>query len=229
MARIRSQDAIDLSVADFSEIGDSRLRGATEDRIRLVFHGDETILRGDFDFNRKGQLTGGTIQSIDFGFGQYDGMKVTGLDLSLKAFSKASGTSTLDDDAVLLGKMIAGNDRISGSDENDVLQGGDGDDLIHGGEGRDDLFGNAGADTFHYSEMADSFDQVGYGVDKIFGFSQIEGDRIDLRDVGNFNFDDLTIIHRDTETAVLVPATPGYTMTIELDGVINLTAADFIL
>lgn len=222
-------DLIDLSVADFSEIGDSRIRGANESRIRLVLHGDETVLRGDFDFNKKGQLSGGEISSIEFGFGQYDGVKMSSLDLSLKAFSKVSGSADLTDDAALLAKILVGNDKITGGDENDDIRGGDGNDQIHGGFGRDDLYGGAGADTFHYSDMDDSFDEFGYGVDKIFGFSQSEGDKIDLRDVGNFDFEDLTITQKATETVIEVPAMPGYSMTIELDGSITLTAADFIL
>lgn len=232
MARISTwfgMGVIDLSTADFSDLGDSRVRGATEGRIKLVLHGDETIIRGDFEFNRKGQLSGGEISSIEFGFGQYDGVKMSGLDLSLRAFSKASGTESLEDDVALLAKMLAGDDKITGVDENDDIRGGDGNDIITGGFGRDDLYGGAGADTFRYRDMDDSFDEPGYGVDKIFGFSQTEGDKIDLRDVGNFDFSELTITQKGTETVIEVPATPGYTMTIELDGVINLTASDFIL
>jgi Ca2+-binding RTX toxin-like protein len=232
MTRISSwmgQSEVDLSTADFSEIGESRVRGASEGRIKLVYQGDETILRGDFEFNRKGQLSGGEISSIDFGFGQFDGVKMTDLDISLKAFSKASGSSSLSDDASLLAEMLSGNDHIVGGFENDDLRGGGGNDTIHGGSGRDDLYGGAGADTFHYSDMNDSFDEVGYGVDKIFEFSQSDGDKIDLRDVGNFSFSDLTITQEGSETVIEIPAMMGYTMTIELDGSFTLTAADFIL
>jgi Ca2+-binding RTX toxin-like protein len=220
---------IDLSTADFSEIGDSRVRFASEGRIKLVFQGDDTILRGDFEFNKNGQLSGGEVSSIDFGFGQFDGVKMTDLDISLKAISKASGSSSLADDATLLSKMLRGDDHIVGGSENDDIRGGSGNDTIHGGFGRDDLYGGAGADTFHYSDMDDSFDEVGYGVDKIFEFSQYDGDRIDLRDVGNFNFNELTISQQGSETVVEIPAMMGYTMTIELDGAFTLTEADFIL
>jgi Ca2+-binding RTX toxin-like protein len=223
------QSEVDLSTADFSEIGESRVRGASEGRIKLVYQGDETILRGDFEFNKKGQLSGGEISSIDFGFGQFDGVKMTDLNISLKALSKASGSASLSDDASLLSTMLRGNDHIVGGFENDDLRGGSGNDTIHGGYGRDDLYGGAGADTFHYSDMNDSFDEVGYGVDKIFEFSQADGDRIALRDVGNFNFSDLAITQEGSETVIEIPAMMGYTMTIDLDGSFTLTEADFIL
>lgn len=221
--------ALDLSAADFSDLGDSRVRSATETRIKVVLHGDETIIRGHFDFNKKGHLSGGEVTSIEFGFGQYDGFKITDLSIGLKALSKASGSASLGDDAKLAEKMLSGNDTIVGGTENDVLAGSAGNDILHGGQGRDDLYGGSGADLFHYSGMNDSFDFLPYGVDKIHDFSQADGDKIDLRDLGNFDFADLTITQKTGETMVEIPAMPGYTMTIDLAGNITLTEADFLL
>lgn len=219
---------VDLSSADFSDLAGSRMRSANESRIKLTLDGDVAILRGDFEFNKKGQLIGGEITSIDFGFGPYDGVKFSDISINIKALSKASATSSLADDRRIFEKMFAGDDEINGGFQNDDLRGGAGNDTLFGGEGGDDLHGGAGADIFHYTDIMDSFPGQGFGVDKIDDFSQTEGDKIDLRDIDNFSFDDLIITQANGETTIEAESF-GYSIVIELVGTINLTASDFIL
>lgn len=63
-----------------------------------------------------------------------------------------------------------GNDELIGGSGNDVLRGGSGGDWLTGGAGDDEISGGAGADSIRISE----------GNDLIFGFSVIEGDRLEL-------------------------------------------------
>jgi Ca2+-binding RTX toxin-like protein len=72
-----------------------------------------------------------------------------------------------------------GNDVLLGGDGNDTLSGGIGNDLVEGGTGRDFLTGGDGLDRFrfddgHFSGTTD------VTADRIFDFSQSQGDRIDL-------------------------------------------------
>ncbi|MBX2833509.1 MAG: type I secretion C-terminal target domain-containing protein, partial [Micavibrio sp.] len=91
----------------------------------------------------------------------------------------------------------AGNDLIEGGDQNDTLRGGDdndvlyggihGDDLyggagtdhLHGDAGNDDLWGGAGADTFFLTVADDTFGSQ----DRVYDFSLVDGDMIDLSDL----------------------------------------------
>lgn len=79
----------------------------------------------------------------------------------------------------------AGNDYLYGEDGDDTLYAGTGDDFLRGGNGNDLLvmdtgthtaYGDAGADTYGWT-AADS------GVDKIYGFSAAEGDKLNLTDI----------------------------------------------
>lgn len=71
---------------------------------------------------------------------------------------------------VLYGNL--GADTIFGGQGDDTIYGGQGDDLIFGGAGSDVLYGNLGADRFVFNPND--------GADRIFGFNQAEGDRLDL-------------------------------------------------
>lgn len=89
-------------------------------------------------------------------------------------------------------------DMIYGNDANNTLEGGDGADRIVGGAGNDTIIGDsdrdattggAGADTFVFRTV-DDFD-MGLGAqygDKINDFSQAEGDRVDLSELGDLTF-----------------------------------------
>lgn len=70
-----------------------------------------------------------------------------------------------------------GDDRLIGSGGVDVMRGGSGDDMLIGGQGVDHLRGGVGADSFVYGHWKQSTEA---GLDVIGGFSQDEGDRIDI-------------------------------------------------
>ncbi|GJE61386.1 calcium-binding protein [Methylobacterium trifolii] len=82
------------------------------------------------------------------------------------------------DDAVL-GNL--GNDVVLGNLGNDTLFGGQGSDTLYGGQGNDVLFGDFGNDVLSGDLGADRyvFGQNS-GADLVLGFSQAQGDRLDL-------------------------------------------------
>ncbi|NGM21574.1 bifunctional metallophosphatase/5'-nucleotidase [Roseomonas stagni] len=84
---------------------------------------------------------------------------------------------TLDggnDADLLLGE--GGADLLLGGAGTDRLHGGSGNDTLVGGAGADAMVGDAGADVFRFLAYADSVTET----DRIFDFSQAQGDRIDL-------------------------------------------------
>ncbi|MGV0761328.1 calcium-binding protein [Tistrella mobilis] len=88
------------------------------------------------------------------------------------------GGSAFDD--VLRGDAAA--NKLVGFDGADSLDGRGGNDEIHGRGGADVLTGGTGRDRFVYLDASDST-FPGAGRDIITDFSQIEGDRIDLRSI----------------------------------------------
>ena len=101
---------------------------------------------------------------------------------------------------------LMGDDRLIGGSGNDVLRGGSGDDWLIGGTGDDEISGGAGADSIRLSE----------GNDLIFGFSVIEGDRLELESGMTFS---LAVVDGSTQ----VRTTLGVTT---LDGFADLTAVN---
>ncbi|GJE59121.1 hypothetical protein MPOCJGCO_1208 [Methylobacterium trifolii] len=102
---------------------------------------------------------------------------------------------TLNDTFLAFG----GNDTVSGGGGNDVLFGNQGDDVLFGNLGNDTLFGGQGADTLYGGQGNDLlFGDLGNdvlsgdlgadryvfgqnsGIDLVLGFSQAQGDRLDL-------------------------------------------------
>jgi Ca2+-binding RTX toxin-like protein len=70
---------------------------------------------------------------------------------------------------------------IFGLAGDDNLYGGAGNDVLFGGNGRDRLYGGTGADDFVIRGADVDSDR-----DDIFDFSIVEGDRLDLSDIGTF-------------------------------------------
>ena len=71
-----------------------------------------------------------------------------------------------------------GNDDLYGGADADLLLGQDGDDTLNGDGGADYLDGGAGADRFVFTS-----DSAFTGIDSIVGFSQADGDMLDLSDL----------------------------------------------
>jgi Ca2+-binding RTX toxin-like protein len=73
------------------------------------------------------------------------------------------------------------NDIVLGNESNDLILGGQGDDTIYGGQGADTIYGNEGNDILYGNEGADRLVfGANNGADRVFGFSQAEGDRLAL-------------------------------------------------
>ena len=73
----------------------------------------------------------------------------------------------------------AGANALSGGSGDDLLSGGAGKDILYGGLGADSLTGGAGADTFVFKALSDTKIAT-TGIDTIFDFSGVSGDRLDL-------------------------------------------------
>lgn len=151
-----------------------------------------------------------------------------------------------------------GNDYISGDNGFDFLRGGDGDDTITGGYGEDNIGGERGTDRLEGGRGADTFlfanashlDASRALTDFIVDFTQADGDLIDLQGIdantnanGNQAFSfvgmaafsgtagELRYLHVNGQTVVQMD-TDGdgnHDLSLMLDGVIDLTANDFIL
>ena len=141
----------------------------------------------------------------------------------------------------------AGNDRLLGRSGNDRLDGGGGADQLFGNAGADILTGGAGNDRFIFNQLNDSL--PGSRRDVITDFSS--GDRIELNRIdadatrgGNQAFDfvgsagfsgagELRVVKQTAQDRTLVllntDADSDVEMRIELQGALDLTAADFLL
>jgi Ca2+-binding RTX toxin-like protein len=221
---------VDLSVADFSDLLRGRGRVVNDHKLTVRIDDDVTTLRGDFHINKHGQLTGGNVTSIQFGFGEYDGATFSRIKIDIRELTSIAKTKSLADDQSLLAKILSGDDTISGGRGDDTLSGGAGNDDIHGGDGADLLTGGLGADVFSYADAIDSDES--FGIDIILDFSQEDGDQIDLVDVGFFDFaTDIRLSSKSGDTVIEVNTDGGWfhPMIIRVDGIIALTEADFIL
>jgi Ca2+-binding RTX toxin-like protein len=195
-ARTTALDMTNLDVTRASQV----FGNATTIRLQFGFR-DVLLIRGEFTYDSEGNLTGGTVRSLER---VTDGDKlynVTGL--SAPAVDFVAGLAE-DDLTPLIANTLAGNDVISGStgqdtllgfDGDDRLSGGDDSDVLVGGAGRDKLFGGeggdilrggaggdiltggAGDDVFEFAAVSDSTARNS-GRDRIVGFES--GDLIDL-------------------------------------------------
>ena len=138
-----------------------------------------------------------------------------------------------------------GNDRLVGNEGRDALNGGAGDDVLNGGLDVDAMTGGSGADRFLWTDYED-FIAVSGGIDRITDFVAGQ-DTIDLSAIDALaaggdqdftflgaspatDFGQITI--RTTATTTFVGVTVNSVTAFEvirLDGVIALTAADFVL
>uniref|UniRef100_UPI000E651E1B calcium-binding protein n=1 Tax=Dongia deserti TaxID=2268030 RepID=UPI000E651E1B len=94
-----------------------------------------------------------------------------------------AGSLGLNGDDVLVG--LAGDDSLGGGSGNDLLLGGDGSDTLTGGTGIDVLAGGRGGDTY----VLKAGDNTVANADLILDYSYAEGDKIDLSDLLDANFD----------------------------------------
>ncbi len=139
-----------------------------------------------------------------------------------------------------------GNDRLIGSAGRDVMQGGTGNDYVYGGFDIDTMTGGSGADRFVFRDIEELFVISAGTNDRITDFKKGQ-DIVDLSvmdHVAGFPDDTLVFVGAGPITAAGQVAvrqaggntfidiaffTSGVAGTIRLDGLINLTASDFVL
>lgn len=138
------------------------------------------------------------------------------------------------------------NDILSGNEGDDVIYGEDGDDRLTGGTGKDILIGGAGADIFAFVSADDS----AAGLDDADNIRDwAAGDRIDLSAIdalpggeddefvfrGSGPFNNLAgevraeVIYGNTYVLIDMDGDSIADWVIRIEGVVNLTGADFIL
>jgi len=162
---------------------------------------------------------------------------------SIGGFERVTGSSFAD--------TLTGNDAgniLSGALGNDALRGAGGADLIAGGGGRDLMWGGSGGDIFLFSSAGDS-GTTAATRDVLQDFSRSQGDRIEIdiesavgtpglpdpfEFVGQSAFSDerqVRFVQQGGDTIVQVNLTgnDGAELTIQIEGVVNLQASDFIL
>jgi Ca2+-binding RTX toxin-like protein len=131
----------------------------------------------------------------------------------------------------------AGADFLNGEEDHDIVDGGGGADEIFGGDGIDLLVGGGAADTFVFQP-----DDSGVGTgnrDFVADFSKAQNDKIDLNIFDDLDFigetgfsapDQVRFFHSNGNTVIAIntAGNSGAEMQIELDGMINLAATDFV-
>ena len=144
---------------------------------------------------------------------------------------------------------FAGSDHLRGQNGNDIILGGSGDDLILGQAGVDILTGGNGADRFFFESITDSglpaalrdvITDFAQGSDRIEVFA-IDANDATVTDegfafIGTAGFTSgvagevrYTQLNGTTVISFRTGAAGAADMRIVLDGLVNLTAADFLL
>ena len=141
-----------------------------------------------------------------------------------------------------------GEDRLLGDLGNDTMMAGDDNDTLWGGQGADSIFGGLGADVFQFKNAnesgtvfatMDKIEDFEDGIDKIHlweidaNANKTGNQAFRLSADGLFDGDggSLRIIARNGDTLVMADINGDKVadFTIKLEGLHNLTAADFIL
>ena len=189
----------------------------------------------------------GVSVNLFTGFGQFDAFGQGGDAQGDKLFSVENVTGSKFNDILQAGESSA---TLIGNAGNDILKGlasSPASDSLNGGAGVDTLSGRGGSDHFVYSSTSDS--QLGVGNrDVVTDFSHVQGDKLDLAAIdakaggGNDAFTfigdkgftaagQVRFVAEGDHTLVEVntSGTGGAEMQVELKGLVNLQANDFIL
>ncbi|AEQ52571.1 M10 family metallopeptidase C-terminal domain-containing protein [Pelagibacterium halotolerans] len=239
--------------------GDDTMRGGGGDDVLFGERGNDWVHAGPGDDTIVATIDDGDdtligangIDTLDFSSISADVTAHLGKNT---AFSAQTGNDRLNTIENFVGG--SGNDTITGSGAANVLSGGDGNDILEGLAGKDILAGGAGNDAFVFRNVAHSSPGTA-DRDVIADFTQGE-DTIDLSlidantttsgnqafiflaSVGtaftglaaelNFAFEDIDGTENDrTIVAGDVNGDQVSDFSIELNGLIQLTAADFIV
>ncbi len=131
-------------------------------------------LYGLFSISDAGELLGGVINAIYYWFVNdadnqwYYNYELRGMTIDAVELYSVSQSVSLEDDQLLLGQILAGNDQVSLSNDDDRMYGFDGNDLIKGNGGNDVIWGDRGNDTLKGGAGGDEL-FGGRGNDRIFG------------------------------------------------------------
>lgn len=143
----------------------------------------------------------------------------------------------------------AGNDTLSGGPGNDTLNGGTGNDKLLGGSGKDALRGGQGRDVFDFNTVNESVTTSNRDVINAFDASDvIDVSSIDAKTTVGGNqaftfgrgadfsgtFNGTGKLFYETDTHILWGNNDGdaradFSVKVNLSGISNLTAADFVL
>lgn len=191
-----------LASFDFRSLGE-RLTGTAAGDVIDGFGGNDTLigLAGD-DVLRGGEgndvLIGGLgNDTLDGGAGvdtasYADATGPVLVRLDLRPIETGQGVDRFVSIENVVGSAFAdtiygdaGANTLFGGAGNDRIVAGAGDDVIVGGTGGDAMSGRAGADVFLFTSLADFGAPA---LDRIDDFSQVEGDVIDLSNLGGLTF-----------------------------------------
>jgi Ca2+-binding RTX toxin-like protein len=205
---------------------------------------------GEFAFNFENARTGAGNDSVTGTAGNNSISTGAGNDIADGADGNDSLFGEAGNDRLFGGN---GNDFLFGGAGNDSLAGGNGNDVINGGAGVDVMNGGAGFDDFDYNALTDSGLALG-AIDIITGFQNVPIlagaiDQIDLStiDANPFLAGNQAFVFRDvlafsgvgqvrwfnaggnTFVDLNTDLDAAAEMRIQLNGIYNLDAVDFIL
>ncbi|CAN5468848.1 hypothetical protein BH10PSE7_BH10PSE7_14230 [soil metagenome] len=223
--------------------GDDWLGGRNGDDLIFADFGDD-ILNGEDGSDTASFIFATAGVTVSIATNSQQDLGVMGTD-RLYFFEHLAG-SAFDDGltGTLWGNRLegfAGDDTITGAAGDDTILAGNGADLVKGGTGEDEMTGGDGADIFAFFALAESDPDSG-SSDLITDFTQ-GTDRIDLTGIGvplsfigtsGFSAPGQIRYHPHAEDgwttlAVNTIGNGNPEMRIRLDGVLDLTEADFVL
>ena len=186
-------------------VGADDMSGGSGDDIYVVNVGTDSVVEN------ANEGTDTVISGINYTLGtNFENLVLSGTTGIDATGNSVNNTITGNTGANLL-RGSSGDDVIFGDTGNDTIHGDADNDTLWGGDGIDTLWGETGADTFGFT-AATAYS----GVDIIKDFSAAEGDKLDLKDVldGNFN-----VNTDDLLSFVQVAQSAGNTLiSIDVDG-----------
>ncbi len=193
MAKLTLYRSYDFMSVDGEEIEDEPVINRAKNYISIqsTLNGSvsEDVLKGSFQFDSKGNLTGGTVREFDYSENgkkilSFDNLRTSVNSIANHSFGKNysefgayafdfafllknSDTITGSSQSDTVG-AFAGNDSLSGHGGNDRLFGGHGNDRVNGDNGSDRLYGELGNDTLNGGSGSDRI-FGGWGNDRLYG------------------------------------------------------------
>jgi len=143
--RLNTLQAGKLYDYDFSTTTSTSAKYYDDSANYTLFHGS------GFSFTASHIPTRGTITSLKYVINGSTALLVTGLKIAATTFHDFASNN---DTQGLLGLVLSGADRLTGTSMADYLRGFSGNDIFNGAGGKDVLDGGAGDDTALYSEKA---------------------------------------------------------------------------